>query len=195
MIRVQLSCVAECRRLFAAVLIAAAASSVMAQGGNATDGAAEPTWGRSHFQPTAANTVFATADGCSLCHSAAPTARALWSSTGQDVSPYGLWRGSLMAHAAKDPYWKAQVAKEVQRAPERAAETEGACIKCHAPMGHHTNRLAGLETMGLKKATSHPLYVDGVSCTVCHQIQPEGLGNRAARDRLGGGNGAVAVGG
>ncbi|MCX5690484.1 MAG: multiheme c-type cytochrome [Planctomycetota bacterium] len=167
------------RALVLGFLFAGGCSLCSAQEGKLPEG---PHWGGGNFQPTAANSVFATGDGCSLCHSAAPTARALWSATGQDVSPYGLWRGSLMAHAARDPYWKAQVAKEVSLAPDRAAELEGTCVRCHAPMGHHTNRLSGLGSMGMKEATSHDLYVDGVSCTVCHQIQPDSLGTEARFD-------------
>ncbi|MBX3358849.1 MAG: hypothetical protein KF745_10500 [Phycisphaeraceae bacterium] len=138
-----------------------------------------PTWGRGNFQPTAANTVFATGDGCSLCHSASPSARALWSPTGDDVSPHGLWKATLMAHSAKDPYWRAQVAKETARNPAKAADLEALCLRCHAPMGHHTNLIAGQPPLRLADATSHPLYSDGVSCTVCHQAQPDGLGTEA----------------
>lgn len=167
------------RALVLGFLMASGCSLCCAQEGKLPEG---PHWGRGNFQPTAANSIFATGDGCSLCHSAAPTARALWSSTGQDVSPYGLWRASLMAHSARDPYWKAQVAKEVSVSPEHAASIEGTCVRCHAPMGHHTNRIAGLEAMGMKEATTHDLYMDGVSCTVCHQIQPDGLGTQARFD-------------
>ncbi|MGH7133667.1 MAG: hypothetical protein ACREJO_17185 [Phycisphaerales bacterium] len=141
-----------------------------------------PTWGRGNFQPKAANQVFATGDGCALCHSASANAGALWSPTGEDVSPHGLWKATLMAHAAKDPYWRAQVAKETAAAPERAEIIEALCVRCHTPMGHHTNLIAGNKPPRVAEAASNPLYSDGVSCTVCHQIQPEGLGTPARFD-------------
>ena len=34
----------------------------------------------------------------------------------------------------------------------------------------------------MSEATTHPLYSDGVTCTVCHQIQPDGLGTEARFD-------------
>ena len=141
-----------------------------------------PTWGRTNFQPKAANVLFATADGCALCHSASAKAGALWSKTGEDVSPHGLWKGSMMAHAAKDPYWRAQVAKETARSPERAAEIEALCVRCHSPTAHHTQRLAGKPPMRVAAAAADRLHADGVNCTVCHQIQPDGLGTEARFD-------------
>lgn len=141
-----------------------------------------PTWGRGNFQPKAANTIFATGDGCALCHSASPNAGALWSATGEDVSPHGLWKSTMMAHSAKDPYWRAQVAKEVAAAPDKAAMIEGLCLRCHTPMGHHTNLIAGDKPLRLTDAVANALYSDGVSCTVCHQVQPDGLGNEASFD-------------
>lgn len=142
----------------------------------------DPTWGRGNFQPKSANSVFATGDGCSLCHSASPTAGALWSSTGEDVSPHGLWQATMMANAARDPYWRAQVAKETSLHPAKAAQLESLCVRCHAPMGHHTNLIAGEPPLSVAAAAAHPLFSDGVSCTVCHQIQPEGLGTDARFD-------------
>ncbi len=144
-----------------------------------------PTWGRAgggRFQPKAANVLFATGDGCALCHSASARAGALWSATGEDVSPHGLWQGTMMANAARDPYWRAQVAKEGARHPDRRVEIEATCVRCHAPMGHHTHRIAGWEPLAVAEAAAHPLYSDGVSCTVCHQVQPDGLGTDATFD-------------
>ncbi|MDF1702126.1 MAG: multiheme c-type cytochrome [Planctomycetota bacterium] len=135
-----------------------------------------PTWGRGRFQPTASNVLYATADGCALCHSAAPEATALRSDTGDDVSPYGLWQATMMANAYRDPYWRAQVASEGLAAPEKKAEIEALCLRCHGPMAHHTARIAGEPVPSIADGASDPLAVDGVSCTVCHQVQAEGLG-------------------
>jgi len=89
------------------------------------------------FQP------FLSAERCALCHSGSPRARALRNADGEDVSPFATWQASAMANAFRDPYWRAQMAREVELAPARAAEIEGLCLTCHAPAAHHAARLAG----------------------------------------------------
>jgi cytochrome c553 len=46
-------------------------------------------------------------------------------------------------------------------------------------MVHHSRRLAGQAPIPVAAAAADPLAQDGVSCTVCHQIQAEGLGAEA----------------
>lgn len=134
---------------------------------------------RGPVRPTAANEVFATGDGCSMCHSAAPGANAMRTPLGDDVSPHGLWKATLMANAFRDPYFRAQLARESAGTPEHAATVEGLCLRCHAPMAHHTARLGGQPLPDVAALAHDPLAMDGVSCTVCHQIKPEGLGSKA----------------
>jgi hypothetical protein len=138
-----------------------------------TDG---PHWGRGQFRPQKTNNAFATADGCALCHSASVRATANWSATGEDISPYGMWRGTMMANAFRDPYWRAQVAREVAADPEHAAETQALCLRCHGPMAWHTARLKGEKSPDIRTAGFDALARDGVSCTVCHQANPENIG-------------------
>lgn len=85
-----------------------------------------------------------------------------------------------MANAFRDPYWRASVAREVERSPERKAEIETLCLRCHAPMASHGAELAGTEAPSIELAAAQALARDGVSCTVCHQAQPDGLGTRAS---------------
>jgi len=134
-----------------------------------------PMW-RGPVRPTASNEVFATGNGCSMCHSAAHGATAMRNATGDDVSPHGLWQATMMANSHRDPYWRATVDKEVRARPDVAAETEASCLRCHAPMAHHTARLGGQPALSMKDALKDPLAVDGVSCTVCHKIEATGLG-------------------
>lgn len=158
-------------------------SLVIAQPTTAPSGLPEGrTWGGGSFQPKGANVLFATGDGCALCHSTSKNATALWSQTGEDVSPHGLWKATMMANAARDPYFRAQLAHESAKNPKIAGELEALCMRCHTPMAHHTHRIAGQKPLSIGEATSHPLYSDGVSCTVCHQIQPDGLGTEATWD-------------
>lgn len=147
------------------VMLLLSAGSASAQGMRGGLGADE------HFLPGRA---------CALCHSASPQAQALWNKTGDDVSPHGTWQGTMMANAFRDPYWRAQVAKEVAAAPEKRAEIEGLCLTCHGPMVHHDALLGGRATPSIAAAAEQPLARDGVSCTVCHQAQPDGLGTEAS---------------
>jgi len=133
-----------------------------------------PQWGGG--QPKGSNAVFATADGCARCHSAAPHANAMRSPLGEDVSPHGLWQATVMANSFRDPYWRAQVARECDNDPDRAGEIQALCLRCHAPMHHHSRVLGKLEPTTVAEAAKDPLAQDGVSCTMCHQIRARDLG-------------------
>ena len=97
------------------------------------------------------------------------------SSTGDDVSPHGLWQSTLMANSYRDPYFRAQLERE-SRGSEELQEL---CLRCHAPMAHHDRVLAGQPAPRLHDLESNKLASDGVSCTVCHQITSEGLGTES----------------
>ena len=124
--------------------------------------------------------AFLEAQRCALCHSRSPTAIALTTLTGDDASPHGLWRATAMANAFRDPYWRAQMAREVEKAPQNKVAIESLCLRCHAPMASHAARLAGDPELTIEAAANDPLARDGVSCTVCHQAQPDGLGTAAS---------------
>lgn len=123
---------------------------------------------------------FLTSQACALCHAATPTARAMWSATGDDVSPFATWRSTMMANSFRDPYWRAQVSKEVAAHPERRHEIESLCLRCHAPITHHEALLAGQPPPSIATAAATAHARDGVSCTVCHQAQPGKLGTDAS---------------
>jgi hypothetical protein len=123
---------------------------------------------------------FATAKMCQMCHSSAESAKALKDAKGRSIGPHDLWRATMMANATVDPLWRAVVAAEVAATPSRKAEIEAKCLRCHAPM-------ASVEAEFMGKAPSRrqflhgnstltQLAADGVSCTVCHQISPDELG-------------------
>ncbi len=140
------------------------------------------SWGRGPFRPTEANEFFATADGCAHCHSASDRSVALRSPTGEDVSPYGTWQASVMAHSMRDPFFVAQLSREMQANPEEAASIEAACLKCHAPTLHHTARLRQMDPPFLALAMESDLGADGVTCTVCHQARPDTFGQEDGFD-------------
>ena len=113
---------------------------------------------------------------CVMCH------EALVDSTGADVSITNHWRSTMMANAAKDPAWQAKVASETARNPALKGVIEEKCATCHTPMA-----VTQAETLGAPVALSadgflsptNPLHeagMEGVSCSLCHQIQPDNLG-------------------
>ncbi|MGD8281743.1 MAG: hypothetical protein PVF69_11350, partial [Gemmatimonadota bacterium] len=121
--------------------------------------------------------LFQTSDRCLACHKGVTT------SAGEDVSIGYDWRATMMANSARDPYWQAAVRREVTDHPEVAAVIENTCSRCHMPMANVTARQAGgmgtiLENLpiGRSEAPGAELAADGVSCAVCHQITPDGLG-------------------
>ncbi len=127
------------------------------------------------------HSTFATSDQCIACHSNITDA------DGNDVSIGHTWRGSIMSHSARDPYWQASVRREVTDHPGAQAEIEDTCSTCHMPM----TRVLAREKGGLGKVfeflealrqeeESAKLALDGVSCTACHQIRPDNLGEESS---------------
>jgi hypothetical protein len=117
---------------------------------------------------------------CAQCHSNSPQASAMRDAAGEGIAPYDLWRGTMMANAARDPIWRAVVSAEVAATPSRRAEIEETCLSCHAPMaqriGLEPDDSGSLMPVLQSDSSLGRLARDGVSCTVCHGMSPEGLG-------------------
>jgi len=125
--------------------------------------------------------LFHTSDRCLACHKGVTT------STGVDVSIGYDWRASMMANSGRDPYWQAAVRRETIDHPQASAAIQNTCSRCHMPMANVTARLDGGMgevfanlPVGASDAPTAALAADGVSCAVCHQITPEGLGEEAS---------------
>jgi hypothetical protein len=122
--------------------------------------------------------LFQSAANCMVCHNGLTTP------TGEDVSFGSTWRASMMAHSARDPYWQAAVRRETIDHPTAKSAIENECSRCHMPMANVASRVAGVPQSvfdhivgaGGLPPTANPLAVEGVSCTVCHQITGDGLG-------------------
>jgi hypothetical protein len=95
------------------------------------------------------------------------------------------WRAGVMANSSRDPYWQAAVSREIADHPEVRAEIEDTCSTCHMPMSRFTARAGG----GMGQIFAHlpfggsaqkpePLAEDGVSCSLCHQIESNGFGKK-----------------
>ena len=126
--------------------------------------------------PNASSTLFAGSGQCVLCHlPGAPNPSALLDNGGHDVSPVSHWRGTMMANAAKDPFWQAKVSAEVMENPHIQVIIDDKCTTCHMPMARTEAHYTGTEAYALSEGLEDPLALDGVSCTLCHQIQPDNL--------------------
>jgi len=119
---------------------------------------------------------FLNSERCAMCHSHSPDARALTTQAGDDASPYGTWQATAMANAFRDPYWRAQMAREVELEPSKKADIDGLCLTCHAPVATHTADLAGSSRPAVEVAAHDSLASDGVTCTVCHRTTSTNLG-------------------
>jgi hypothetical protein len=120
---------------------------------------------------------FATSDRCLACHNGMITP------SGEDVSIGSAWRGSMMANAARDPYWQAAVRRETVDYPAAASVIQNECAACHMPMARFEAHVAGRQLDvfsrlggGPRGGAGDPLALDGVSCALCHQLQNGGPG-------------------
>ena len=121
--------------------------------------------------------LFDTATTCMACHNG------LTIPSGEDISIGSDWRASMMANAARDPYWQAAVRREVLDHPEAQAVIEDTCATCHMPMARFEAASAGGQgqviahlPIGAGDTRAERLAADGVSCTACHQISAANLG-------------------
>jgi len=123
---------------------------------------------------------FATSGHCNQCHLAAD-APVMHDAAGEDISPAFLWRSSMMAFAARDPYYLAVFSEELAARPGIAEEVERTCTRCHAPAGSvEHEQTGGHLTFAALTAEATPeanLGRDGVTCSLCHQIKGVGLGS------------------
>jgi len=149
-----------------------------------TAAALEPTVAPEGERAPAQNTVlssFMTADfsgpgACTMCH------EGLSDEAGANVSLATNWRSTMMANAAKDPVWQAKVSSEVARLPALQAVIEEKCVACHMPMAKTQAEVEGQAVAAQGGGffdPAHPLHeagIEGVSCTLCHQIDDVRLG-------------------
>lgn len=126
--------------------------------------------------PKVEGALFSGSGQCQICHAN------LLDEAGSDVSIDAFWRSTMMANAARDPYWLASVNAEILELPELQPVIENTCSRCHMPMGQFTKSAVGGGSQifddGLLSLENdlHSLAMDGVSCTLCHQIEDEELG-------------------
>ena len=126
--------------------------------------------------PTDRGSHFSASGACTVCHTQ------MVDEEGQDVSTDTFWRASMMANSARDPYWQASVRAEALANPGFQAAIEDQCASCHMPMARSTVATSGETGQMLDEGfldpenELHSLALDGISCTLCHQIREEGFG-------------------
>lgn len=123
---------------------------------------------------------FRTAERCANCHSNLKTPK------GQNVSIVLDWSASIMANSARDPYWQGSVRRETLDHPESSAAIQSECATCHMPLQSLQDKAQNHPTQVFSRLPLSAAHAqdaaaaDGVSCTVCHQIQSAGLGTPAS---------------
>jgi hypothetical protein len=99
-----------------------------------------------------------------------------------DVSIDSFWRSTMMANASRDPYWQASFRAEVLQHPDYQATIEDKCTTCHTPMARFTASFNGNKGQAFEEGffnqehSLHAMALDGVSCTLCHQIRKDNFG-------------------
>lgn len=130
---------------------------------------------------------FRTSDRCVACHNGLKT------SGGEDISIGMQWGASVMANSSRDPYWQASVRRETIDHGPASLAIQDECSTCHMPMQHLIDRQQVRKTEIFQylpfRGDQHRFTAaeDGVSCSVCHQVERAGLGTQETF------NGNVAV--
>ena len=125
-------------------------------------------------------TAFRSSDRCVACHNGMKT------SAGEDISIGFEWRASIMANSSRDPYWQGSIRRETMDHPESQKQIENECSFCHMAAIRLADRDAGRDThvfasFRFQKVSARETTpaADGVTCSVCHQIEKAGLGTDA----------------
>ncbi len=123
--------------------------------------------------PADTSSLFSGSGVCAMCHTGSGT---VMIENGEDISPVTMWCSAMMAHADKDPLWQAKVTAEIEEHPALQAIIEDKCTTCHAPLGRTQAIFDGADGYTFSEMQESSLALDGVSCTLCHQIQPDNFG-------------------
>ena len=90
-----------------------------------------------------------------------------------------------MANSSRDPYWQGSVRRESMDHPASKAAIEDECSICHMPGGPSGGPGCGTKDGGVSASSAADVSqgrsgaADGVTCSVCHQIEKTGLGTDA----------------
>ncbi len=109
-----------------------------------------------------------------------------------NLSVYGEWRASPMGMAGRDPIFYAQLESELNTYPEKAGDIQNICLSCHGALGQRQfvaekGASAQFKLNTLFKTEGEDAHFgalarDGISCMVCHQMDPATV---SAKDHTG----------
>lgn len=125
-------------------------------------------------------TAFHTSDRCVACHNGMTSAKGEGFSIGFD------WQASIMANSGRDPYWQGSIRRETIDHPKSSQFIQNDCSFCHMAAVRLVDRDEHRDThvferfpfQELTKKTPQVQRAaqDGVTCSVCHQIDKQDLG-------------------
>ncbi|MGQ7845461.1 hypothetical protein ACUNV4_13340 [Granulosicoccus sp. 3-233] len=135
-------------------------------------------------------------EACSTCHNdASMEITTPIAGETRNVSIGTAWETSMMANSTRDPYWHAVVASELDNYPHLEEVINDECIVCHAPLAHDLTEKEGLDLRLYDQLSANGVTVinpglysmddsnevfnhamDGVSCSLCHQMDGTNLG-------------------
>jgi len=125
-------------------------------------------------------TYFHTSERCVACHNG------MKSTTGEEFNIGFDWSASIMANSSRDPYWQASIRRETLDHPESSQHVQDDCSTCHMPAVRMPERDRGLHTNVFSKfpldrfPKGDKAAADGVTCSVCHQVDKGDLGTEAS---------------
>jgi cytochrome c553 len=130
---------------------------------------------------SASSEAFVTSDACAQCHAIGESVTdAMKTAAGDDVSPYYLWQSTMMAFAARDPFYLAAFEHELALDSDSAADIEPLCIRCHGPAGSEAHAAGGTRLTFAEYTSGASVEArlarDSVTCSLCHQIEDNKLG-------------------
>lgn len=126
--------------------------------------------------PADRGAFFAGSGLCAVCHTN------MADESNMDVSIDSIWRSTMMGNSARDPYWQASFRAEVLANPDYQEVIEDKCTTCHTPMARFTSSTSGVMGKAFDDGffnAGHELHIlalDGISCTLCHQIGETNFG-------------------
>ena len=129
--------------------------------------------------PSGYNDLFAGSGECLQCHNSHVNLQ------GESISIISDWRSTMKANAARDPLWQAKVSHEGLVNPQHKEVLEDVCTRCHAPVGNHNAHHNGQALYSADEMRADALAMDGVQCTVCHQITESSFGNFSGQVEIG----------
>lgn len=128
----------------------------------------------SHTVSDATSSLFSASGNCAICHVTGRGANL--NKSGETVAPFDDWAPTMMANAYRDPFYRGKVSSELKQNPNLAKAIENKCVSCHAPMAYTQAIYDGTKQYSFALADQSDLAKDGVSCSLCHQIQNKNLG-------------------